>query len=147
MGVSISAPAGPIVSSVNWVGQILLGSVATGIAVISVAAVGVAILTGRASRRRAASTVAGCFIIFGASAIAHGLTEPFDDAAMPASDSQASLAPIAPLQGLGVYDPYAGAGLVARPTSKESLRDRTPGGATPSAPPQNSRLDVPPVIR
>jgi hypothetical protein len=51
----------------------LLGTVATTVAVIGVAAVGLMMLFGRIDLRRGASVVVGCFILFGASGIAAGI--------------------------------------------------------------------------
>lgn len=62
----------PIWAAANWLEGTLLGSVATAIAVIAVACVGLAMLTGRTDVRRAAHVLFGCFIIFGASTIASG---------------------------------------------------------------------------
>lgn len=148
MGPEFAAPASPIVSAVSWVEQLLLGSVATAIAVIAVAVVGAAMLTGRANWRRGASIVAGCFIIFGASALAGGLAEPSGVAATTDAVETPESVPLAPPQASAGYDPYAGAALALRPNSKELVRDRIPGSPESRVPPRwKSRLDVPSVIR
>lgn len=64
---------GPIGAAVGWVQGTLLGSVATTAAIIAVASVGFLMLTGRIDVRRAVQVVFGCFILFGASSIAHGI--------------------------------------------------------------------------
>lgn len=136
MSLEFSTGASPIVSAVVWVEQLLLGSVATAIAVIAVAVVGAAMLTGRANWRRGASIIIGCFIIFGASAVARGLAEPSSAAATVEVAASPPMTPVAPPQASAGYDPYAGAGLSLRPVSKEALRDGTPGSAPPLATPR-----------
>ena len=51
----------------------LLGSVATAVAVMAVAAVGFMMLTGRMNWRFGATVILGCFIIFGAASIVAGI--------------------------------------------------------------------------
>ncbi|WP_443030416.1 TrbC/VirB2 family protein [Sphingomonas sp. ZT3P38] len=75
----ISAPltdpsgANPLTSAVQWLQATLLGTVATTIAVIAVASVGIMMLTGRVDLRRGATVIIGCFLLFGASSIAAGI--------------------------------------------------------------------------
>lgn len=72
---SYSDPAGsgPFVSAVNWLQGTLLGTVATVVAVISVATVGFMMLTGRINWRHGITVILGCFILFGASSIVGGI--------------------------------------------------------------------------
>jgi type IV secretion system protein VirB2 len=72
---SLADPAGPSVlaAAVRWLEGTLLGTAATSVAVISVAAVGLMMLAGRIDLRRAMTVIAGCFILFGAAAIAAGI--------------------------------------------------------------------------
>jgi len=65
--------SGPVLGAVNWLQGTLLGNVATAVAVIAVAAVGFAMLTGRLDWRRGITVIVGCFIIFGAAAIVAGI--------------------------------------------------------------------------
>lgn len=65
--------SGAIVAAVSWLQNTLLGTVATTVAVICVATVGLMMLSGRIDIRRGASVVLGCFILFGASTIAAGI--------------------------------------------------------------------------
>jgi len=65
--------SGPLVSAVGWLQGTLLGTVATTVAVIAVAAVGFMMLTGRLNWRYGATVILGCFILFGASAIVGGI--------------------------------------------------------------------------
>jgi len=51
----------------------LLGTVATVIAVIAVASVGLLMLTGRMNWRYGATVILGCFILFGAASIVGGI--------------------------------------------------------------------------
>ena len=72
---SLADPSGSsaAVAAVRWLEGALLGTAATSVAVICVAAVGLMMLSGRVSFRRAASVVLGCFILFGAPTIAAGI--------------------------------------------------------------------------
>src|ERR1700740_952259 len=63
----------PIVGAVHWLEGTLLGTVATVVAVIAVAAVGFMMLTGRINWRYGATVILGCFILFGAASIVAGI--------------------------------------------------------------------------
>lgn len=65
--------SGPIVSAVQWLQGTLLGTVATVIAVVAVACVGLLMLTGRINWRHGAVVIIGCFILFGAVSIVSGI--------------------------------------------------------------------------
>lgn len=65
--------SGVIVGAVNWLQGTLLGTVATVVAVIAIAAVGFMMLTGRVNWRHGAVVVLGCFILFGAASIVGGI--------------------------------------------------------------------------
>ena len=82
--IAIAAPAqaamladpegsGVIVGAVNWLQGTLLGTVATVVAVIAIAAVGFMMLIGRINWRHGAVVVLGCFILFGAASIVGGI--------------------------------------------------------------------------
>ena len=60
------AGSGPINSAFGWMQQTMLGTVATTVAVMAVAAVGFMMLTGRVNWRFGATVIVGVFIIFGA---------------------------------------------------------------------------------
>ena len=102
----------------QWVQELLLGPVATSLAVISVASIGLLMLSGRMNIRRAATVLVGCFILFGATSIAqglHGVSLAFTGKAprlqpmlAPQSPSTEFL-PSHPKQSDGAADPYAGA--------------------------------------
>ncbi|MFB0612696.1 TrbC/VirB2 family protein [Aurantiacibacter poecillastricola] len=67
------AGSGPINNALSWMQGTLLGSVATAVAVMAVAAVGFMMLTGRMNWRFGATVILGCFIIFGAASIVAGI--------------------------------------------------------------------------
>ncbi len=67
------AGSGAIVGALGWIEGTLLGSVATTVAVIAVATVGLLMLTGRINWRFGATVVLGLFILFGAGAIVGGI--------------------------------------------------------------------------
>lgn len=72
---SYSDPAGSgvIVAAVRWLEGTLLGTIATVVAVIAVATVGLLMLTGRINWRYGATVILGCFILFGAASIVAGI--------------------------------------------------------------------------
>ncbi len=92
----------------------MLGEVAVIIAIIAVALVGLAFLTGRIEVRRAALVILGCAVVFGAPRIAGGLLEagagnsanpgPVRDRVRSAEAERGELPP-------ADYNPYAGAAL------------------------------------
>ena len=111
---SLGSPEGaqPVAAALAWLQGTMLGTVATTVAVMAVASVGFALLTGRLEVRRGLTTITGCFVLFGASSIATGLR------ALANEDANTPLyvSPTAPLvvsaperTDAGVRDPYAGA--------------------------------------
>lgn len=73
VGYADPAGSGPIVGAINWIQGTLLGTVATVVAVIAVAVVGLMMLTGRMNWRYGATVILGCFILFGAASIVAGI--------------------------------------------------------------------------
>lgn len=73
IGLADPQGSGPIVSAVQWLQGTLLGTVATVLAVIAVACVGLLMLTGRINWRYGAVVILGCFILFGAVSIVAGI--------------------------------------------------------------------------
>lgn len=110
-----------MVSAVSWLRETMLGSAATSIAVIAIAATGARMLTGRLEVRRSITSVFGCFIIFGAGAITAGLmklSNPNIEEISPAAEVFPILPAAAPAPGEPTsYDPYAGASV---PTNRQS---------------------------
>ncbi|MDJ0978604.1 MAG: TrbC/VirB2 family protein [Erythrobacter sp.] len=56
----------PLVDALSWMQSILLGPIATSLAVMAVAGVGFMMLTGRMNWRYGGTVIVGVFIIFGA---------------------------------------------------------------------------------
>jgi len=67
------AGSGAIVGAVQWLQGTLMGTVATTVAVIAVAFVGMMMLTGRMNWRHGAAVIVGCFVLFGAASIVAGI--------------------------------------------------------------------------
>lgn len=67
------AGSGVIVAAMRWLEGTLLGTIATVVAVMAVAAVGLLMLTGRINWRYGATVIVGCFILFGAASIVAGI--------------------------------------------------------------------------
>ena len=65
--------SGPIVGALAWLQGTLLGTVATTVAVMAVAAIGFMMLTGRMNWRFGATVIIGVFILFGAASIVAGI--------------------------------------------------------------------------
>lgn len=93
----------------------MLGTLATTIATIAVASVGILVMNGRMPLRRGVTVILGCFILFGAPAIAAGLLALTSaGVATPVASRSASMAEtpvplVVPTSNPQVYDPYAGA--------------------------------------
>lgn len=109
----------PFLEADTWIQGTLLGSVATAVAVIAVAALGFLLLAGRLHVRRGLTVIAGCFVLFGARTIADGIMTGFSAGATPTSSditpstietpSPLSNALPTPTPSHVPYDPYAGA--------------------------------------
>jgi type IV secretory pathway VirB2 component (pilin) len=113
--------SGALVAAVRWLQATLLGTVATIVAVICVATVGLMMLSGRIDLRRGASVVVGCFVLFGASAIAAGIRSVADSGSAPAEPAyrvEPWLPPPPPPPPQpappAASDPYAGAAVPTR---------------------------------
>jgi type IV secretion system protein VirB2 len=65
--------SGVIIGAARWLQGTLLGTVATVVAVIAVAVVGLLMLSGRINWRHGAIVILGCFILFGAASIVGGI--------------------------------------------------------------------------
>lgn len=113
--VSLADPVapGPLLAAASWTQTTLVGTMATIVAVIAVAAVGAMMLAGRVDIRRGLMVVLGCFILFGASAIAGGIRSAISvtDGAEPSPVMASSPPPpvLPPRPKPAQYDPYAGA--------------------------------------
>lgn len=111
--------SGALVAAVQWLQNTLLGTVATTVAVICVATVGLMMLSGRLDLRRGATVVVGCFILFGASSIAAGIQSVATGDFAPAVaavqvEPWVSPPPPPPVPPTAPADPYAGAAVPTR---------------------------------
>lgn len=108
-----------VVAAVAWLQGTLLGTIATTVAVIAIASVGLMMLAGRVNLRYGLTVILGCFILFGASTIVAGLMSSLSGGggvavtyapAAPPPMVAAAPAPPPPAN----RDPYAGASVPAR---------------------------------
>ncbi|HEV2818583.1 MAG TPA: TrbC/VirB2 family protein [Allosphingosinicella sp.] len=117
---SLADPPGAsvLIAAVSWLEATLLGTVATTVAIIAVASVGLMMLMGRVNVRYGLTVIAGSFLLFGASAIVAGIQASLgagDFAAIPPTPRAAEApAPARPPPPPAGYDPYAGASVPAR---------------------------------
>jgi type IV secretory pathway VirB2 component (pilin) len=97
--------------TVDWVAAVLLGQVATSLAILAVACLGFLMLWGRLPMRRGASVIVGCFILFSASGIASGLLTAMKSGGAGTPADLAAREPVyAPTTPKAEpYDPYSGA--------------------------------------
>lgn len=109
-----------LLSAVQWLQTVLLGTLATTLAILAVASVGYLALSGRIDLRKGATVIAGCFVIFGAPSIARGFQAAAGTADIGAVASAPQAAFSAPLPSpiktpaAQPYDPYAGASVPQR---------------------------------
>lgn len=121
---SAHVPSDPIEASVflsaaSWVEAVLLGPVATSIAVMAVGSIGLLMLSGRVRIRRGATVILGCFILFGAASIAQGLRgvatsladTPAPQPVLAKAGPPIALLPPPPQDLEPPPDPYAGASI------------------------------------
>ena len=116
---SLADPQGTsaILAATQWITDTLLGPLATTIAVIAIAWVGLMMLTGHIDLRRGLTVVLGCFILFGAPTIAKGLRGFGGGSAIESRNygrfapAPATVQPAPPPSTPNAYDPYAGASL------------------------------------
>lgn len=107
-----------LVGAVDWLRDVLLGSIATSVAILAVAGVGLLMLSGRVPIRRGATVIVGCFVLFSAATIADGLLSAAqgqeDFVPPPPAAPQPAYTPVVPKPE--PYDPYAGASVPRRDT-------------------------------
>jgi hypothetical protein len=110
-----------LVAAISWLQDVLLGTVATSIAVIAIAAIGFGMLTGRVNIRHGATVILGCFILFGASTIVNGLRYAASGVGgydpppvIVAAPSPPPQPRVQPTGAPAPYDPYAGASVPIR---------------------------------
>lgn len=103
---------GTLAAALNWIEGILLGSVGTTLAILSVAFVGFALLQGRLAVRDGVRVVLGCFVLFGAPLIGVSLRDLTGGEGRSPAASQLRAPPAQPPPlPRSTYDPYAGASL------------------------------------
>lgn len=111
---SLADPQGSdaLVAAVQWLQGTLLGTVATTVAIVAVAAVGFLMLGGRMDWRRGATVIVGCFVLFGATSIVAALrgmaSDEVEAPTIPAYVAPPPAARPSPTP-TAAYDPYAGA--------------------------------------
>jgi type IV secretory pathway VirB2 component (pilin) len=122
----LTAPAdpSPIAEAIGWLDHVALGTLATCIAVIAIAAVGMLMLGGRLQVKRGVTAIIGCFILFGAPTIAAALQGTLAFIAAPATVSATPIVQVAPppmpvspppsMVPPPAEDPYAGASVRPR---------------------------------
>jgi type IV secretory pathway VirB2 component (pilin) len=118
---SLADPPGSsvLVAAVAWLQGTLLGTIATTVAIVAVASVGLMMLAGRVNIRHGLTVVAGCFILFGASTIAAGIQASLagGDRATPPATAETPPPMVAaptPPPPPANNDPYAGASVPSR---------------------------------
>ena len=111
--------ASVIVAAVAWLEGTLLGTIATTVAIVAVASVGLMMLAGRVNLRYGLTVIAGCFILFGASTIVAGIQSSLAGGgrgpplATPEAPPPMVAAPPPPPPPAN-RDPYAGASVPER---------------------------------
>jgi type IV secretory pathway VirB2 component (pilin) len=106
--MSMSAESSALVQSMSWIERLMIGPFAVSLAVIAVAVTGLLMLRGHLPLEATFRLVIGCFIIFGAPAIALGIVNAAQKVALP--NTWAGPTSIArPSKPPVTYDPYAGA--------------------------------------
>jgi type IV secretory pathway VirB2 component (pilin) len=109
-------PASAIGAATGWIGDLLFGPLATSIAIVAIAWIGFAMLSGQIDIRRGLAVVFGCFLLFGAWGIADGLrssaTVQSGSTAAAAPPPPTYLAPPASANNTNAFDPYAGAAVM-----------------------------------
>lgn len=103
-----------LVMASSWITAMLSGSLATTVAVIGIAWLGILALSGRISVRQAGLTILGCFLIFGASQIAAGLQSVIGSEHIDTAPTTVAATPPSPAPPPPPYDPYAGASVPIR---------------------------------
>ena len=107
-------------AAANWLVSILTGGAGTAVGVLAVAGIAFAMLGGRLPVKRALRTLLGCFIFFGAAAIAGSLLNMSSGRTDAQPDATLALSPpVSVANGAAAVapfpaDPYAGASVPNR---------------------------------
>lgn len=115
-GAEVIENGSALLAAAHWLEGLVQGPAATTLAVLAVGVTGLMMLSGRLAVRRGLVVTLGCFILFGAPAIARGI---FDSAAGMGQDENMAPQPTArpvrefqppsPTASPAINDPYAGA--------------------------------------
>lgn len=92
-----------------WIAHLMSGQLATTVAILGIAALGLAMLAGQIRWRRGVEVILGAFVIVGASNLANGALVPWSTDAIEPRTPVAFPAVSFPPPPPAVYDPYAGA--------------------------------------
>ncbi|MDP9421349.1 MAG: TrbC/VirB2 family protein [Pseudomonadota bacterium] len=123
MSISLSpvpADGSALLAAARWLEGLVQGPVATTVALLAIASTGLMMLTGRLPVRRGLAAVLGCFILFGAPAIARGIMgaapavanpEPLPLPAIVTFTAPTFTPPPPPPPPPVNHDPYAGASI------------------------------------
>lgn len=107
---SVSYDNSALPAALRWIELLILGPLGNGVAVIAVTLIGFAMLSGRVSIRAGVQVTIGCFILFGAPAVARGLLDLARAIPQPAAiPVPPPPLPVAPPRPPVNADPYAGA--------------------------------------
>jgi type IV secretory pathway VirB2 component (pilin) len=121
ISASLADPPGSsvLLAAVMWLQETLLGTVATTVAIIAVASVGLMMLTGRVNVRYGLTVILGSFILFGATTIVAGIQSSLAGGDLGAASYAPAVAappapPSMPPPPPANNDPYAGASVPSR---------------------------------
>lgn len=107
---SVSYGNSALPAAFQWIELLILGPLGNAVAVIAVALIGFAMLSGRVSIRAGVQVAIGFFILFGAPAIARAFLDLARASAQPAPiPVPPPPLPVAPPRPSANTDPYAGA--------------------------------------
>jgi type IV secretory pathway VirB2 component (pilin) len=111
-------PSSAIGAASDWISALLFGPLATALAVIAIAWVGFAMLSGRIDVRRGVAVIFACFLLFGARGVADGLRSAATNDTV-AAVAEAPPPPVFPSASKrppngNAFDPYAGAAVPQR---------------------------------
>ena len=106
---------GSLYAPVLWTEALLTGTLATSVAVLAVAAIGLGMLSGQIEHRRAIRIILGCFILFTAPIASAALVSALGDQRQPAPSAAPGVPiDVPPPPPPAPYDPYAGASVPNR---------------------------------
>jgi type IV secretory pathway VirB2 component (pilin) len=117
--VAVLMPQPALPTAAQWVVSVVTGTPAVVVATLAIAGIGFLMLAGRFPLRRGGLAIVGCFVLFGASAVAASL----QTIASSNENDQAFIVPVEPPSPAPIptspvssqaYDPYAGASVPSK---------------------------------